>query len=368
MALQSEFVNIRDAMLPPAIRADRLKVTESKNCGATEPLSLAIPKYPADAPDPAYLNACGVRWEHEKDAPAGWELVQALRSSDPRTRGVAAALLARTPDTRIPVQAVRRAAARGREREFGIHEDEIRATTMKAPRGLSIIEDCTRCSLRRSQWFCGLSPEALKELDAASRPSAYPNGALLFVEGQQARGAFVLCNGQAKLTTTSRDGKVLILRIASSGEVLGLSAALSAGNYELSAETSGPCNINFIERRALMAAVERNPEIAVRTALALSTQLQRAYRDVHDLVLSRSSAGKLARLLLSWARKRERSPHGVEIRVAATPTHEEMAQMIGTSRETVTRLLGELKKKEMIELEGSTLLIRNRSALEALAA
>jgi CRP/FNR family transcriptional regulator, cyclic AMP receptor protein len=334
-------------------------------CHQTQLVPGLCDQHPESA-NPEHLNSCGMRWEHEKDAPAGWELVQALRSPDPRTRGVAASFLARTPDTRIPVDAVRRA---GRGQNLSFYEEERSpANGKKSLHGMSIIEDCTRCSVRRTQWFCGLSPAALKELDAAGRPSAYPNGALLFVEGQQARGAYVLCNGQAKLSTTSREGKVLILRIAGPGEVLGLSAALSSGAYELSAETSGPCNINFVERNSLLTVVGRNPEIAVRTALALSKQLQRAYHDVHELVLSRSSSGKLARLLLSWARKREKPGSNPEIRVSATLTHEEMAQMIGTSRETVTRLLGELKKKELIEVDGSTLVIRNASALEALAA
>jgi CRP/FNR family cyclic AMP-dependent transcriptional regulator len=92
------------------------------------------------------------------------------------------------------------------------------------------------------------------------------------------------------------------------------------------------------------------------------------YRDIHELVLARSSAGKLARLLLSWTTARERETGVSEVRVRAGMTHEEMAQMIGASRETVTRLLSDLKKKEFIRLEGSTLVIRNRTALEALAA
>jgi len=73
-------------------------------------------------------------------------------------------------------------------------------------------------------------------------------------------------------------------------------------------------------------------------------------------------------LLLSWSGGRERDSAGREIRIRSSMTHEEIAQMIGSSRETVTRLLSELKKKELIRLEGSTLVIRNRPALEALAA
>jgi CRP/FNR family cyclic AMP-dependent transcriptional regulator len=113
--------------------------------------------------------------------------------------------------------------------------------------------------------------------------------------------------------------------------------------------------------------VERNAESSLRSIRALSRDFQSVYRDIHELVLARSSAGKLARLLLSWTRpegeKTER-----ESRVPSSLTHEEMAQMIGASRETVTRLLGDLKKKELIRLDGSTLVIRDRPALELMAA
>ena len=100
-------------------------------------------------------------------------------------------------------------------------------------------------------------------------------------------------------------------------------------------------------------------------AQALSREFQSAYREIHDLILAWSSAGKLAKLLLSWT---PLTANGVkEIRVRSGLTPEEMAQMIGASRETVTRLLSELKKKQLIRLEGSTLVIRNRTALQALA-
>jgi len=191
---------------------------------------------------------------------------------------------------------------------------------------------------------------------------------VLFVEGQMPRGALVLCSGKVKLSTTSREGKVLILKMAEAGEVLGLSAVISGTCYELTAETAGPCQVNFIEREALMRMVERNGELGLHSAQALSREFQSAYRDIHDLVLARSSAGKLARLLLSWTTGREKENAASEIRIRSSLTHEEMAQMIGSSRETVTRLLSDLKKKEFIRLEGSTLVIRNKTALEALAA
>ncbi len=238
---------------------------------------------------------------------------------------------------------------------------------MHTPYGLAIIENCVSCKFRQNSWFCGLSLNSLSSLNEASHLATYPGSAVLFVEGQVPRGAYVLCSGRVKLSTTSRDGKVLMLKVAEAGEVLGLSAVLTGETYEVTAETAMPCHVNFIERDALFKLMERSGEIGLHSSQALSREFQSMYRDVHDLVLARSSAGKLARLLLSWSLGSERS-YAREVRVRSSLTHEEMAQMIGASRETVTRLLSELKKKELIRIEGSTLVIRNRSALEALAA
>jgi CRP/FNR family transcriptional regulator len=192
-----------------------------------------------------------------------------------------------------------------------------------------------------------------------------PPGAVLFVEGQTPRGVFVLCSGKVKLSTTSKEGKVLILKQAEAGDVLGLSAAISCTNYEMTAETATACQLNFVGRRDLMALLQNHSEVGTHAAQWLSREFQSAYRDMHELVLARSSSGKLARLLLSCA------PRGVqisnELHLRSIMTHEEMAQRIGSSRETVTRLLSHLKKKRLIRLEGATLIIRDRTGLEALA-
>jgi len=237
---------------------------------------------------------------------------------------------------------------------------------MNTPYGLEIVDSCVTCKSRQSNWFCDLSSDVMKSFNLCSHQSTYPGGALLFVEGQNPRGAFLLCSGRAKLFTTSRDGKVLILKISQPGEVLGLSAVISGTPYELSAETAGPCQVNFVDRESLVNLVKKNGELGLHAAEALSREFQSAYRDIHDLVLARSSTGKLAKLLLSWTDDREKPAQ--EIRIRSSLTHEEMAQMIGSSRETVTRLLSSLKKKQVIRIEGSILVIRNRTALEALAA
>jgi CRP/FNR family transcriptional regulator, cyclic AMP receptor protein len=358
--------SIPDALFPILIPDDSARL---EDLAGSQPRGNHGSEFGA-AVDPLYLFCCGVLWHQQREASAGWELIHFLRSPDRDARTMAAALLAKTEHARLLVRDLRRARARkpvARNEGHPVGQVPSKVTEMKTPYGLEIVESCLTCRLRKDQWFCGLSPDVLRLLSAASHLSTYPGGAVLFVEGQVPRGAFVLCSGKAKLSTTSREGKVLILKIAEAGEVLGLSAVISGEPFELTAETAGPCQINFVEREALIRLMEKNGELGLHASQALSKEFQSAYRDIHDLVLARSSAGKLARLLLSWTPIREKI-EPPEIRIRATLTHEEMAQMIGSSRETVTRLLSDLKRKEFIRQDGSTLVIRNRTALEALAA
>jgi CRP/FNR family transcriptional regulator, cyclic AMP receptor protein len=236
---------------------------------------------------------------------------------------------------------------------------------MRTPYGLEIIESCMGCKASREGFFCRFSTPVTRSIDAVSHHTVMPAGAVLFVEGQTPRGIFILCSGKVKLSTTSKEGKVLILEQAEAGDVLGLSAAISATSYEMTAEAASPCQLNFIGRNDLMNLLQNQSEVGMHAALWLSREFQGAYRDIHDLVLARSSSGKLARLLLSCSPTPENNLHEQHLR--SPMTHEEMAQRIGSSRETVTRLLSELKKKRLIRLEGANLIIRDRVGLEALA-
>ena len=133
----------------------------------------------------------------------------------------------------------------------------------------------------------------------------------------------------------------------------------------MTAETATPCQLNFVDRRNLLRLIDNHSEVGKQAALFVSRDFQSAYRDIHELILARSSTGKLARLLLSSSP--DPDPNVIEVRLRSPMTHEEMAHRIGASRETVTRLLSDLKRKQLIRLDGATLVIRNRMALEALA-
>jgi len=235
---------------------------------------------------------------------------------------------------------------------------------MKTPYELEIIEHCAECTNQGCGSFCDFGPELLQDLDEISHKMTLPPGALLFVEGQTPRGIFIVCSGRVNLSTSSREGKILILKSAEMGQVLGLSATVSNTGYETTAETATPCQVTFVDRKHFLDFMLAQSEVGLHTAQCLSRDYQSAYGDIHDLILTRSSAGKLARLLLSQCANQAET----EGRCPTLPmTHEEMAQRIGASRETVTRLLTTLRRKRLIRLDGPRLVIRNRTALEALA-
>ena len=237
---------------------------------------------------------------------------------------------------------------------------------MLSPYGLDIIENCLTCKMRADHIFCDLPPAALQSFENIKYATAYPKGAVLFVEGQSPRGIFVLCKGRVKLSICSTDGKTLILKIAEPGEVLGLSASVSGKPYELTAETVDPCQVNFVKREDFLRFLRENADACLRVAEQLSEKYNSACREIRALGLSHSAAEKLAKLLLEWSAKNGEAAKA-EPRVKLALTHEEIAQMIGTSRETVTRLFADLKKRQIVQAKGSTLLIRNKAALKAMA-
>jgi len=235
---------------------------------------------------------------------------------------------------------------------------------MHSPYGLEIVERCEGCRAQEGRGFCDLPDSALSALDAVKFTTVYPRGALLFVEGQPGRGVYVLCSGRVKLSATSRDARVIITRIVRAGEILGLCATLSGAPYEVTAETLEPCQVNFVRRADFMRLLSANAEASMRAAEQLGRNYSAALEQVRMLGLSHSAAAKFARFLLEVG-----EGHGArEDRLKLALTHEEIGQLIGASRETVTRLFSEFKHENLIQVRGATLLLNDRPALETLAA
>ena len=234
---------------------------------------------------------------------------------------------------------------------------------MVAPHGLSPVENCLACKMKAKDGFCHLPQAALQAIESIKCTTTYPRGSVLFAEGQPSRGIFILCKGRVKLSLCSMGGKILIRRIAEAGEVIGLSAATCGKLHEWTAEAIDPCQINFVRREDLLRLLREHNEIGYRLAEKLSDKYSSAIREFSLFALSRSVGDRLAKLLLKLSSlddEADKQHPRVEML-----TQEEMAQMIGTSRETVTRLLAELRKQKIEEIKRSTLVILNKAALMA---
>jgi CRP/FNR family transcriptional regulator, cyclic AMP receptor protein len=236
---------------------------------------------------------------------------------------------------------------------------------MKTPYGLNVIEDCIACPMHKDRLFCNLPETALAGLDAISSSATYPRGSVLFVEGQSPRGVFILCSGKVKLFGTSSSGKALIFRIADPGEIIGLPSTLSGKPYELTAEALEPIQANFIRRDDFLSFLSKYGDAALRVAQMLGEIYYATCREVRYLGLSSSAAEKLARFILDLKPAKNSEPG--KARVVLALTHEEVANMIGASRETVSRLFTGLKNKQFVDIHGATLTILNKEALEQLA-
>jgi|SRR5436190_1723433 len=207
---------------------------------------------------------------------------------------------------------------------------------------------------------------AIPGIDRISRSRIYPRGAVVFTEGHIARGVYVLSSGRAKVSLSSADGRKLILRIATAGDILGLYAGLTGRPFEATAEMIEGGRVDFISRPDLVNLMCCQQTLGMDLVEMFSRQFSEFVDHTRMLLLSESAAQKLARLILRWGRDfGERTSEGMRVRILLT--QEEIAQIIGASRETVTRLFSALKRDNIIRVKRNAMWIRDSAALASLA-
>jgi CRP/FNR family transcriptional regulator len=227
--------------------------------------------------------------------------------------------------------------------------------------GLQCVESCLDCHLQKKGFFCNFSRKSIEAFNRIKHAAVFPEHAVVLVEGQNPCGIFHLCQGRVKLSTTSREGKTLIVRIAEAGEILGLHAVVTGGPYELTAETMQPSQLNFVGREDMLHFMHHHADASLHAAQHLARDCAVSYGVVRTLGLSHSVSERFARFLLETSHDGEVCNGRVRVRMAMT--HEEISQVIGTSRETITRLLSEFRRNELAEIKGSMLIIHNQVAL-----
>ena len=152
----------------------------------------------------------------------------------------------------------------------------------------TIQPSCFNCDFRPDRLFCDMPAEALQAFDAIKTIQVQPKSTLLFAEGRPSKGIYVLCDGRAKLSICSENGKRLMLRIAGPGEVLGLGATMASTPYEVTAELLDASQVVYVKRKDLLKFLRDHREACMMVVQMLSQDLHAAYERVRSIGLTRS--------------------------------------------------------------------------------
>jgi CRP/FNR family cyclic AMP-dependent transcriptional regulator len=227
------------------------------------------------------------------------------------------------------------------------------------------LDGCPACKNRHVGWFCSLGGELLSTLELLSTPLTASPSQQIFMQGQDAEQIYVVCGGFVKLTASSARGRKMIVRIAGPGSVLGLNGAVSNSAYEVSAHTLSEVQLRSVRRDDFLEFVKNQEELRQRVVHCLCQEYRVALQDACRVALTDSVAARLARLLLELGQQiGEQTDEG--LRLPLLLTHEELASMTCTTRETITRTLGHFRKNGSLAIEGSTVTLLRPDVLEAL--
>lgn len=246
---------------------------------------------------------------------------------------------------------------RSSRHERGAHEGGVTITEMPAE---TLRRNCLTCEVKGPECFCHLPTDALTELQHIGRPLHLQRGERILYEDSSADHVYLVCAGQLKITASSADGKLLILRLAHSGDVLGLAAALHGSRHKVAAEALEPCEVKSIPREEFLRFASRFQTVSRNTALAATADYESAVLSARRLALSGSASAKLASLLVDFSEMNAGREFSMPL------THEELGSMAGLSRETVTRLLTRFRREGLIAHERGRITLLDLSALEAL--
>ena len=220
--------------------------------------------------------------------------------------------------------------------------------------------------LRRCPLLAGLNEENLKSIRAIALPKQIRKKEVLFAEGEEARGFYVILSGKIKVYKVSPEGKEQILHVVSAPDSFAEAALFLEGRYPAFAEALVDSQLLFFRKRDFIRLIEKNPQLSINIIISLSQFLKKFASLIEELSLKEVSS-RISKYLLDLSlklSKEGKSPQEVELDLSKT----QVALKLGTISETLSRTLGKMKAKGIIDVKKNKILILNRGALEELAA
>lgn len=216
-------------------------------------------------------------------------------------------------------------------------------------------------AMGQSTLFKGLGPDELAQLERISEPRQYDKGDLLFGEGKEGVGFYVVVTGQVKVFKMSFDGREQILHILGPGDPLGEVPVFAGMNYPANAQALGKSVLYFFPRQKLIELYRESPSLAMNMLAVLSRRLREFTVLIENLSL-KEIPQRLATYLVH-----QQSLKPVSARVKLSVTKGVLANILGTSQETLSRVLGKLSQEGLIEVQGKEISILDMERLRSLA-
>jgi len=218
-------------------------------------------------------------------------------------------------------------------------------------------------SVRSISVFSSLPDTVIQRLDSSLISSSRGAGEILYAQNEKPCGLYVLFHGKVKMTAVVAGGKTALLRISRAGDLLGLNAVIAQHPYMATARVIKECRLAFIAREDLVSLMMRYSELGLFISQRLAEDCAEALTEMLFLRVTSSSLQRLAMLLLRWSA----ANGGRQRRLPVFYTQAEIGQMIGASRETVTRLINQLERDGEISFSRSKLKILNERGMRKIA-
>jgi CRP/FNR family transcriptional regulator len=219
--------------------------------------------------------------------------------------------------------------------------------------------------LKRCPLFAGLRDEELKRIRTIANLKRVVKREVLFSDGEEAKGFYVILSGKIKLYKISPEGKEQILHIVSAPDAFAEAALFLEGSYPAFAEALTESQLLFFPKRDFIQLIEKNPKLSINMIVSLSHFLRRFASLIEELSLKEVSS-RMAKYLIDLSMrlsKEGKNSREVELDLSKT----QLASKLGTISETLSRTLAKMKAKRIIDVKRNRILILNREALEELA-
>lgn len=210
-------------------------------------------------------------------------------------------------------------------------------------------------------FFKGLSDDELEEIRRIAAERTYQRHQIVFSDGEEGNGFFLVARGSVKVFKMSPDGKEQILHILGPGEPIGQVAVFAGATFPANAQAVAPSRLLFFPRRAFVDLIQARPSLALNMLAILSNRLREFTVQIENISLKEVPA-RLASYLLYLSDEQQGAA-----RLQLNISKAQLASIIGTIPETLSRILGRLSARNLIRVQGREILLLDRESLAALA-